>query len=242
MWLRNKKTEMPSPKDALPGRVARMSVPDTHYVNGNRLEPPFPDGLELAMFGMGCFWGAERRFWEMPGVWSTSVGYAGGHTPNPTYEEVCSGTHRPQRGGPGRLRAGGRGLRRPAPVLLGEPRPDPGHAPGQRRRHPVPVGDLLHLRGAGDGRRRVARCVPGRALRGGVRPHHDRGPGKRRSTTTRRTTTSSTSRRSRGDTAGWVGPGSRSRPPSNAPEGPGRPRGTGVGSLVQCRTGPLACP
>ena len=68
-----------------------MSVPDTHYVNGNRLEPPFPDGLELAMFGMGCFWGAERRFWEMPGVWSTSVGYAGGHTPNPTYEEVCSG-------------------------------------------------------------------------------------------------------------------------------------------------------
>ena len=91
MWFQNKKTEIPSPEAALPGRTARMSVPDAHHVNGNRLEPPFPDGLELAMFGMGCFWGAERCFWEMQGVWSTSVGYAGGHTPNPTYEEVCSG-------------------------------------------------------------------------------------------------------------------------------------------------------
>ena len=91
MWFQNKKTEIPSPEAALPGRTARMSVPDAHHVNGNRLEPPFPDGLELAMFGMGCFWGAERCLWEMQGVWSTSVGYAGGHTPNPTYEEVCSG-------------------------------------------------------------------------------------------------------------------------------------------------------
>ena len=91
MWLRNRKTEMPSPEAALPGRTARTSVPEAHHVNGNRLEPPFPDGLELAMFGMGCFWGAERKFWEMEGVWSTSAGYAGGHTPNPTYEEVCTG-------------------------------------------------------------------------------------------------------------------------------------------------------
>ena len=91
MWFQNKKTEIPSPEAALPGRTARMSVPDAHHVNGNRLAPPFPDGLELAMFGMGCFWGAERCFWEMQGVWSTSVGYAGGHTSNPTYEEVCSG-------------------------------------------------------------------------------------------------------------------------------------------------------
>ena len=88
MWLRNK---MPSREATLPGRTASMSVPDAHHVNGNRLAPPFPDGLELAMFGMGCFWGAERCFWEMQGVWSTSVGYAGGHTSNPTYEEVCSG-------------------------------------------------------------------------------------------------------------------------------------------------------
>ena len=91
MWFTSRKTEMPSAKTALAGRAQAMPVPDAHHVNGNRLEPPFPEGLELAMFGMGCFWGAERRFWELPGVWSTSVGYAAGHTPNPTYEEVCSG-------------------------------------------------------------------------------------------------------------------------------------------------------
>ncbi len=68
-----------------------MAVPDRHFVNGNRLSPPFPAGLELAVFAMGCFWGAERVFWELPGVWSTAAGYAGGFTPNPTYQEVCSG-------------------------------------------------------------------------------------------------------------------------------------------------------
>ena len=91
MWFTNRKTEMASPETALPGRTQKIPVPDAHYVNGNRLEPPFPDGFELATFGMGCFWGAERRFWELRGVWSTSVGYAGGHTPNPSYEEVCTG-------------------------------------------------------------------------------------------------------------------------------------------------------
>ena len=91
MWFARKKPEMPSPESALPGRAARMTVPEAHYVNGNRLEPPFPAGFGRAMFGMGCFWGAERRFWGLDGVWSTSVGYAGGHTPNPTYEEVCTG-------------------------------------------------------------------------------------------------------------------------------------------------------
>jgi peptide-methionine (S)-S-oxide reductase len=73
------------------GRGERMRVEPRHFVNGNRLVPPFPEGLELASFGMGCFWGAERKFWQLPGVYSTSVGYAGGSTPNPTYEEVCSG-------------------------------------------------------------------------------------------------------------------------------------------------------
>jgi peptide-methionine (S)-S-oxide reductase len=77
--------------EALPGRVARMIVPAAHVVNGHRLEPPFPAGTELALFGMGCFWGAERLFWKQAGVHSTAVGYAGGFTPNPTYEEVCSG-------------------------------------------------------------------------------------------------------------------------------------------------------
>ena len=86
-----KKLKMPSASDALPGRKQAISVPDKHYVNGNPLKPPFPPGLEMAVFGMGCFWGAERRFWQQEGVFSTSVGYSAGFTPNPTYEEVCSG-------------------------------------------------------------------------------------------------------------------------------------------------------
>ena len=82
---------MPTASEALPGRPQPLPIAEKHFVNGNRLAPPFPAGLELALFGMGCFWGAERLFWEFPGVWSTSVGYAGGFTPNPTYPEVCTG-------------------------------------------------------------------------------------------------------------------------------------------------------
>lgn len=81
---------MPAPDDALPGRTEAMPVVNRHYVNGNPIKPPFPDGLDMAMFGLGCFWGAERKFWQTPGVYSTAVGYAGGHTPNATYQEVCS--------------------------------------------------------------------------------------------------------------------------------------------------------
>jgi peptide-methionine (S)-S-oxide reductase len=92
MWTRSRKSlAMPGPGEALPGRTAKMPVPDKHFVNGHRLTPPFPVGLETAIFGLGCFWGAERCFWQLPGVYSTAVGYAGGRTPNPTYEEVCSG-------------------------------------------------------------------------------------------------------------------------------------------------------
>jgi peptide-methionine (S)-S-oxide reductase len=86
-----RKISMPSREDALPGRSERMPVPPAHFVSGARLEPPFPPGTELAMFGMGCFWGAERKLWQAPGVYSTAVGYAGGFTPNPTYREVCTG-------------------------------------------------------------------------------------------------------------------------------------------------------
>jgi peptide-methionine (S)-S-oxide reductase len=86
-----RKNSIPSAQEALPGRAARLPVPEQHFVNAAPLEPPFPDGMELGLFGLGCFWGAERKFWEAKGVYSTSVGYAGGSTPNPTYEEVCSG-------------------------------------------------------------------------------------------------------------------------------------------------------
>ncbi|MDL5594615.1 peptide-methionine (S)-S-oxide reductase MsrA [Metapseudomonas otitidis] len=85
------KIELPTAAQALPGRETPMPVPEAHYVNGHPLQAPFPAGLEQAVFGLGCFWGAERRFWQQDGVWSTAVGYAGGHTPNPTYDEVCSG-------------------------------------------------------------------------------------------------------------------------------------------------------
>ena len=85
------KLRLPRPEDALPGRAQAMPVPETHFVNGHRLMPPFPAGHEIAMFGMGCFWGAEKMFWEAAGVYTTAVGYAGGYTPNATYREVCSG-------------------------------------------------------------------------------------------------------------------------------------------------------
>jgi peptide-methionine (S)-S-oxide reductase len=91
MALFGSKAKMPSADEALPGRDETMPVPDRHFVLGTPLSPPFPDGLEQAVFGMGCFWGAEKKFWETDGVFSTAVGYAGGITPNPTYQEVCSG-------------------------------------------------------------------------------------------------------------------------------------------------------
>lgn len=92
MWfIDSSKLRLPTKEECLPGSAEKMKVPERHFVNGNALSPPFAKGLELAMFGMGCFWGAEKKFWKTPGVFSTSVGYAAGHTPNPSYYEVCSG-------------------------------------------------------------------------------------------------------------------------------------------------------
>ena len=91
MWMTSKKRSLPTAGEALPGRATAISIPAAHAVKGTPLKPPFPAGLETAIFGLGCFWGAERKFWQTPGVYSTAVGYAGGQTPNPTYEEVCSG-------------------------------------------------------------------------------------------------------------------------------------------------------
>ena len=91
MFSTTKKLNVPTPAESLPGRAVKMPVPDHHAVSGAPLEPPFPAGLEQAVFGLGCFWGAERKFWQLPGVFTTAAGYAGGATPNPTYKEVCSG-------------------------------------------------------------------------------------------------------------------------------------------------------
>ena len=91
MFLANKKLELPAQDEALPGRAEKMEVPDAHFVNGNPLTPPFPEGMQTALFGLGCFWGAEKAFWQLDGVFTTAVGYAGGITPNPTYQEVCTG-------------------------------------------------------------------------------------------------------------------------------------------------------
>ena len=134
---------MPSPEQALPGRAERMLVPDRHFVLGTPLEGPWPEGSKLAMFGMGCFWGTEKSMLQVPGVYTTFVGYSGGHTPNPTYEEVCSGLHRPQRGRCRHL--GSRRMRAHA----GDQRfrsSSPSTAPGFQRVHVRdPFGNRLEL-------------------------------------------------------------------------------------------------
>jgi peptide-methionine (S)-S-oxide reductase len=91
MIFSSKKLVLPSPKEALPGRNTPMPITNKHFVTGNPIAPPFPDNVTFALFGLGCFWGAERKFWQYPKVFSTAVGYGGGYTPNPTYEEVCTG-------------------------------------------------------------------------------------------------------------------------------------------------------
>ena len=91
MFALRKKTEFPPAENALPGREEKIPVPDRHYVNGNPTQPPFPEHMQTAIFGLGCFWGAERKFWQLDGVYTTAVGYAGGITKNPTYQEVCTG-------------------------------------------------------------------------------------------------------------------------------------------------------
>ncbi len=180
-FLFRDKTAIPEPADALPGRDTRpFRVPETHFVLGTPLEPPFPDGVETAIFGMGCFWGAERDFWQAPGVYTTAVGYAGGSTPNPTYEEVCSG------------RTGHN------EVVLVAYRPDEisydellrifweGHDPTQGMRQGNDVGTQYRsgIYVTSDAQRSaaetIARPLPGAPHRRRLRRHHDRDRGRAR--------------------------------------------------------------
>ncbi len=198
-------------ESALPGRETPIPAPARHDVLGTPLQPPFPDGVQTAIFGMGCFWGAERIFWQAPGVYTTAVGYAGGFTPNPTYEEVCSGRTGHTEAVLVVFDAGADVLRGPAQALLGGPRPDAGHAPGQRRRHAVPLGDPLRRRRSAQGRRGLARGLPGDAHGGRLRRDHDRDRAAPGRSTTPRTTTSSTSPRTRTATAASAAPASAAR-------------------------------
>ena len=203
MLFTRKAKELPTAETALPGRAEAMPVQERHLVLGTPLTPPFPDGIRArSVVGMGCFWGAERLFWQAPGVYTTAVGYAGGITPNPTYEEVCSGPHRSHRGRPRRLRPRSRRATRRCCALLGGARPDAGHAPGKRRRHAVPLGALLDDRRAASRGRGLTRELPAGADPRGLRADHhgDRAPQAR--STTPSPTTSSTWRGTRTATAG----------------------------------------
>ena len=144
--------------------TAAAGVHGTHFVLGTPLDPPFPDGYERAVFGMGCFWGAERMFWQAPGVWTTAAGYAGGTVPEPSVQGGLLRPHRPRRGRARRLRPGEDELRGAAADLLGGPRPDAGHAPGERRGHAVPLADPRPLARAASRGGGLARDVPARAL------------------------------------------------------------------------------
>ena len=167
-----RKTQMVSAEDALPGRTEPMPVPALHEVLHTPLQGPYPEGTEIAEFALGCFWGEEQNFWRVPGVYTTAVGYEGGFTPNPTYEEVCTG----RTGHAEAVRV----VFDPAKVSYAQllkvfwesHDPTQGMAAGQRHRDAVPVGDLLPQRGAAGRRRAVEGRVPEAAARARLRRHH----------------------------------------------------------------------
>ena len=211
MLFTRKATAMPTPEDALPGRDTPIVTPGTHLVLGTPIGPPFPEGTEQAIFGMGCFWGAERMFWQAPGIYTTAVGYAGGYTPNPTYQEVCTGRT---------------GHNEVVLAVFDTSKTSyedmlrifwEGHDPTQGMRQGNDVGTQYRSgiywtsEAQRDAAHRLARHVPGgalaRRLRRRSRPRSSR-PAR---STTPRTTTSSTSRRTRTATAGSAAPASRAR-------------------------------
>ena len=165
MLFTRKQPNMVDAESALPGREQEMPVPAKHEVLGTPLKGPFPEGVETAIFGMGCFWGAERIFWEAPRRLHDRGRLRGRLHAEPDLRGGLQRAHRPHRGRARRLRPAADELRGDAEAVLGGPRPDPGHAPGQRRRHAVPLGDLLARRGAARRRRGLARGLPGDARR-----------------------------------------------------------------------------
>ena len=156
--LKRKPTTVPSRDEALPGRAEAIATAERHFVNGAPLKGPYPQGAMQAMFGLGCFWGAEKKFWSLPGVIVTAVGYAGGHTPNPTYEEVCSGRTGHNEAVLVVYDPGACQLCRPSEGVLREPRPDARHAPRQRRRHAIPLRHLLLFAKSSGARPRLPRA------------------------------------------------------------------------------------
>ncbi len=202
-----RQTSIVEAAEALPGRSQPIQVAERHLVLGNPLRPPFPEGVEQAIFGMGCFWGAERIFWEAPGVYTTAVGYAGGITPNPTYEEVCSGRTGHAEVVLVAFDSRATDFENDAEAVLGGPRPDSGHEAGKRSGHPVSLAHHLLRRCPAEPRRIVARYLRADAPRPAVtaRSQPKSWPQTRRGrSTTPRTTTSSTLRRTRAGTAAWV--------------------------------------
>ena len=203
---------MPAPGDTLPGRETPMPVVERHFVLGTPIVPPFPRRTERAIFGMGCFWGAERLFWKLPGVYTTAVGYAGGTTPEPDLRGGLQRPHRPHRGRPRRLRPQAHLVRRAAEDVFWE-----SHDPTQGMRQGNDVGtqyrsaDLLDHRGAAGRGARVARPLPAGAEPGASRRDHHRDRAGPDRSTTPRTTTSSTSPRTRTATAGSAAPASPAR-------------------------------
>ena len=207
-----KSLDIPSKAEALPGRPNPIRTASQHFVNGNPLKGPYPAGLETAIFGIGCFWGAERKFWELgDGIYIDRGRLCRRPDAEPDLRGGVLRPHRPQRGGAGGVRPEEDLLREAAEDLLGEPRPDPGHAPGQRRRHPVPLRHLHDLAGAEEGRRGVQGDVRQGAGGQALRRDHDRDSSTRRRSTSPRTITSSIWRRTRWAIAGSAAPACRAR-------------------------------
>ena len=223
MFLFTKPSMMVTADEALPGREETMPVPASHEVLGTPIAPPFPAGPEQAVFGLGCFWGAERIFWQCPGRVHDGGRLRGRLHPEPDLRRGVLGPHRPHRGGARRLRPEADELRGDPARLLGGPRPDPGHAPGQRRRHPVPLGDLHVRRGAARRRRGAREQRSRRELAAGLRRDHDRDRRRPARSTTPSRTTSSTSRRTRTATAGSAARASPARSESRPAKGEPQP-------------------